>query len=117
MVSALATHLPQIPHTLPTGGFYLWLTLPEGLDSKEMLPRAIKELVAYTPGTAFYANGAGRDNLRLAFCYPEPAFIEEGIKRLSRVVTEELELLETFGPAKKGLPLEVTLDAPPPEVH
>jgi len=117
MVSALATHLPNVSHTAPTGGFYLWLTLPEGLDSKEMLPRAIKELVAYTPGTAFYADGGGRGNLRLAFCYPEPDFIEEGIKRLSRVITEELELLETFGPTATDIPLGVTLDAPPPEVH
>jgi 2-aminoadipate transaminase len=117
MVSALATHLPNVSHTAPTGGFYLWLTLPEGLDSKEMLPRAIKELVAYTPGTAFYADGGGRGNLRLAFCYPEPDFIEEGIKRLSRVITEELELLETFGPTATDIPLGATLDAPPPEVH
>ena len=117
MVSALAAHLPNVSHTAPTGGFYLWLTLPEGLDSKEMLPRAIKELVAYTPGTAFYADGGGRGNLRLAFCYPEPNFIEEGIKRLSRVITEELELLETFGPTATDIPLGVTLDAPPPEVY
>ena len=117
MVSALAAHLPNVSHTAPTGGFYLWLTLPEGLDSKEMLPRAIKELVAYTPGTAFYADGGGRGNLRLAFCYPEPDFIEEGIKRLSRVITEELELLETFGPTATDIPLGVTLDAPPPEVY
>ena len=114
MVEALAQYAPEIPHTTPTGGFYLWLSLPEGLDSKEMLPRAVKELVAYTPGTAFYANGGGRANLRLAFCYPEPSFIEEGIKRLSRVIAEELELLETFGPTNTSV--SASLDAPPPEV-
>jgi DNA-binding transcriptional MocR family regulator len=114
MVEALAQYAPEIPHTTPTGGFYLWLSLPEGLDSKEMLPRAVKELVAYTPGTAFYANGDGRANLRLAFCYPEPSFIEEGIKRLSRVIAEELELLETFGPTNTSV--SASLDAPPPEV-
>jgi len=117
MASALATYLPAIAHTNPTGGFYMWLTLPEGLDSKEMLPRAIKELVAYTPGTAFYANGGGRANLRLAFCYPTAEFIEEGIKRLARVITEEVELLDTFGPTSSEVPLANTLDAPPPEVH
>jgi DNA-binding transcriptional MocR family regulator len=79
-----------------------------------MLPRAVKELVAYTPGTAFYANGGGRANLRLAFGYPEPTFIEEGIKRLSRVIAEELELLETFGPTNTSV--SASLDAPPPEV-
>jgi DNA-binding transcriptional MocR family regulator len=117
MAKALATYLPKVGHTMPTGGFYLWVTLPAGLDSKEMLPRAITELVAYTPGTAFYANGDGRGHLRLAFCYPEPHFITEGIKRLSRVVTEELELVETFGPGTSSATVSSTLDAPPPDVN
>jgi len=116
MASALATYLPTVRHTMPTGGFYLWLTLPEGLDSKEMLPRAITELVAYTPGTAFFANGGGRHNLRLAFCFPEPSFITEGVKRLARVITEELELVETFGPASGEIPVTQSLDGPPPDV-
>jgi DNA-binding transcriptional MocR family regulator len=117
MAGALQTYLPGIAHTAPTGGFYLWLTLPAQLDSKEMLPRAIKELVAYTPGTAFFANGAGRQNLRLAFCYPEPDFIVEGVKRLARVITEELELAETFGPPSSTIPASHGLDSPPTGVN
>lgn len=117
MAKALATYLPKVSHTTPHGGFYLWVTLPAGLDSKEMLPRAITELVAYTPGTAFYANGQGRGHLRLAFCYPEPDFITEGIKRLGRVVTEELELVETFGASVTKSPVSGKLDAPPPDVR
>lgn len=116
MAHALATYLPKISHTMPTGGFYLWLTLPEELDSKEMLPRAITELVAYTPGTAFFANGQGRNNLRLAFCYPEPDFITEGIRRLGRVITEELDLVQTFGKPSIESPLSSRGDGPPPEV-
>jgi len=116
MAQALATYLPDIHHTLPNGGFYLWLTLPEGLDSKEMLPRAITELVAYTPGTAFYADGGGRQHLRLAFCYPEPDFITEGIKRLARVITEEQELISTFGPSRSSASVNATLDSPPPDI-
>jgi len=112
----LKAHLPSVTHTMPTGGFYLWLTLPEGLDSKEMLPRAITELVAYTPGTAFYSNGQGRANLRLAFCFPEPEFITEGIKRLARVITEEAELVATFGPSTSEVPIIPSRDAPPPDV-
>jgi len=81
-----------------------------------MLPRAITELGAYTPGTAFYADGAGRGNLRLAFCFPEPDFITEGIKRLSRVIEEELELLATFGPSS-NVSRVATLDAPPPDMN
>lgn len=117
MAQALATYLPRISHTMPTGGFYLWLTLPEELDSKEMLPRAITELVAYTPGTAFFANGQGRNNLRLAFCYPEPDFITEGIRRLGRVITEELDLVQTFGKPPVDQPLSSRVDGPPPEVN
>ena len=97
MLTALGDYLPDLSWTVPTGGFYVWVTLPENLDSKAMLPRAVKELVAYTPGTAFFADGGGRTNLRLAFCYPTPEFIREGIRRLSTVVNGELELLSTFG--------------------
>jgi 2-aminoadipate transaminase len=96
MLRALDDYLPDLSWTNPTGGFYVWLTLPENLDSKSMLPRAVKELVAYTPGTAFYADGSGRNKMRLAFCYPTPSYIREGIRRLSTVINGELELLNTF---------------------
>lgn len=96
MLAALDDYLPDLTWTNPNGGFYVWLTLPSHLDSKSMLPRAVKELVAYTPGTAFYADGNGRNNIRLSFCYPNPDFIREGIRRLSTVINGELELLQTF---------------------
>jgi 2-aminoadipate transaminase len=96
MLLALTDYLPDLTWTVPNGGFYVWLTLPDNMDSKSMLPRAVKELVAYTPGTAFYANGGGRNNIRLAFCYPTPDFIREGIRRLSTVINGERELLNTF---------------------
>jgi len=96
MLGALHDYLPDLSWTKPAGGFYVWVTLPDNLDSKSMLPRAVKELVAYTPGTAFYADGGGRTNLRLAFSYPTPEFIREGIRRLSTVINGELELLTTF---------------------
>jgi 2-aminoadipate transaminase len=96
MLRALDDYLPDLTWTKPAGGFYVWLTLPDNLDSKSMLPRAVKELVAYTPGTAFYADGNGRNKIRLAFCYPKPDFIREGIRRLSTVINGELELLNTF---------------------
>jgi len=96
MLAALDDYLPDLSWTNPNGGFYVWVTLPEHLDSKAMLPRAVKELVAYTPGTAFYSNGDGRSHLRLSFCYPTPEFIREGIRRLSAVVGGELDLLSEF---------------------
>jgi DNA-binding transcriptional MocR family regulator len=96
MLTALDDYLPDLSWTNPSGGFYVWVTLPDNLDSKSMLPRAVKELVAYTPGTAFYADGSGRNKIRLSFCYPTPDFIREGIRRLSTVINGELELLTTF---------------------
>ncbi len=96
MLAALAEQLPTLSWTVPAGGFYVWLNLPPHLDAKAMLPRAVKELVAYTPGTAFYADGGGRDAMRLSFCYPAPDFIREGIRRLATVINGELTLLSEF---------------------
>lgn len=84
--------------TMPTGGFYSWVTLPDGLDSRAMLPRAVNAMVAYVPGTGFYVDGQGRQSLRLSYCYPTPERIKEGVRRLAGVVEQELQLIETFGP-------------------
>jgi 2-aminoadipate transaminase len=88
---------PGTSWTIPAGGFYSWLTLPEGLDATAMLPRAVANLVAYVPGTGFYVDGQGRQNLRLSYCYPEPDRIQEGVRRLAAVIESELELARTFG--------------------
>ncbi len=109
MLLALDDYLPDLSWTTPTGGFYVWVTLPDNLDAKSMLPRAVKELVAYTPGTAFYADGSGRNRIRLSFCYPTPEFIREGVKRLSTVINGELELLNTFSQTS---PLPIVAPAP-----
>lgn len=116
MIDALQHYLPELQWTMPNGGFYIWVTMPEGLDSRQMLPRAVKELVAYTPGTAFFADGAGRTNLRLSYCYPTPAEIREGIRRLAGVVRDEQELLSTFSPTgavDSVLPSSHVISPPP----
>ena len=86
--------------TVPLGGFYSWVTLPAPLNATNMLPRAISSLVAYVPGTGFYADGQGSTNLRLSYCYPQPARIAEGVRRLAGVIDAELELINTFGAAQ-----------------
>jgi hypothetical protein len=53
--------------------------------------------VAYTPGTAFYADGLGSRNMRLSFCFPTPERILEGTRRLGEVISAELEMNRTFG--------------------
>ncbi|TFB55461.1 PLP-dependent aminotransferase family protein [Cryobacterium sp. Sr3] len=118
LLDALEEYLPGLTWTNPNGGFYVWVTLPEGLDSKAMLPRAVKELVAYTPGTAFFADGDGRRNMRLSFCYPTPDHIRVGIRRLASVLRDELDLLETFAGTGSLNPLraEGRFNSPPPDI-
>ena len=88
--------------TVPDGGFYVWLKLPEGVHSKAMLPRAVSSRVAYVPGTGFYADGGGADHLRLSYCFPEPDRIREGVRRLASVIEAEIDLTATFGPMPPG---------------
>ncbi len=95
-LEALAQYLPRVQTTRPQGGFFLWLTLPEGLNSKEMLPLAVEELVAYTPGTAFYGDGRGANNIRICFSHPTAENVKVGIKRLSNVVNPQIDRLGTF---------------------
>ena len=100
LLSAMSHSLPPgTTWTVPAGGFYSWVTLPPGLDATAMLPRAVANWVAYVPGTGFYVDGQGRDSMRLSFCYPEPARITEGVRRLGTVIDEELQLMATFGAA------------------
>lgn len=102
--------------TTPAGGFYSWVTLPGGLDATAMLPRALAALVAYVPGTGFYVDGQGRQNLRLSYCYPEPDRIHEGVRRLASVVRAELDLTATFGTAR-GLHKSTGTGVPAPDIR
>ena len=98
MLQGLVEHMPPgTTWTHPHGGFFVWVTLPEGLDSQSMLPRAVNARVAYTTGTAFYADGLGSRNMRLSFCFPTPERILEGTRRLGEVLEQELEMHRTFG--------------------
>ena len=99
MLDALNEYMPECSWTKPVGGFYTWVTLPEGLNARSMLPRAVKAQVAYVSGTAFYYDGRGTDHMRLSFCYPEPDRIREGIRRLAGVVNAEKQLVDMFGVA------------------
>ncbi|GAA1465908.1 PLP-dependent aminotransferase family protein [Nocardiopsis exhalans] len=98
MLGSLAAMMPDgCTWTKPEGGFFVWATLPEGIDAKAMLPRAVNERVAYVPGTGFYADGRGRDSMRLSFCYPTPEQIREGVRRLVSAIEGEIDLRDTFG--------------------
>lgn len=107
LLEALAAVMPEgSTWTRPGGGLFVWATLPEGLDAKAMVPRALGARVAYVPGTGFYADGGGRRNLRLNFSFSPPERIREGVRRLAGVVEQELSLRSVFGsfPAPPGAP-------------
>jgi DNA-binding transcriptional MocR family regulator len=107
MVLALEEMMPAAARwNVPDGGFYVWVTLPDGLDAKAMLPRAVTARVAFVPGTAFFADGFGSQSMRLSYCFPTPDRIREGVRRLVGVIEEEMELRETFGASatSAGLP-------------
>lgn len=114
MISALEEMMPSASWNVPDGGFYVWVKLPEGLDAKSMLPRAITARVAYVSGTAFYADGQGGDHMRLSFCYPTPERIREGVRRLASVVDAELETVRIFGTGSAG-PTS-TVEFPSPDI-
>jgi 2-aminoadipate transaminase len=105
MLGALQTYLPPgCTWNVPDGGFYVWLTVPEGVDTKAMLPRAVTARVAYASGTGFYADGLGSRQLRLSYCYPIPERITEGVRRLAGVLESELDVIHTFGrPSRPSL--------------
>jgi 2-aminoadipate transaminase len=87
MLAALDRYFPPgVQWTRPQGGLFLWVTLPEGLDSRQILSDAVKEKVAFVPGHSFHAYGGGERTLRLNFSYPTPEVIEEGIRRLGTVI-------------------------------
>ena len=98
MLEAIEEHVPDgAMWTVPAGGFYVWVTLPPWIDTKALLAKAVEHRVAYVPGTAFYPDGRGRDQLRLAFCYPTEERIREGIARLGALLEEEVHLYRSLG--------------------
>ena len=92
MLNALSKYFPsEASWTKPEGGFFVFVTLPEYIDVDEMFPEAIEEGVAYVSGSAFFANGKGKNTMRLSFCYPKEEDIEEGIKRLGKVIKKRIK--------------------------
>ena len=91
MLSAMTASFPPTVHwTKPKGGLFVWATMPEGVDATEVLKRALAEKVAFVPGSAFFADGSGRNTMRLNFTHRRPHEIAEGIARLGRVLSTTL---------------------------
>jgi DNA-binding transcriptional MocR family regulator len=84
--------------TSPAGGFYVWVTLPDWVDTRALLAAAVERRVAYVPGTAFYPDGRGANQMRLAFCLPTQDRIREGVARLGTLLADEELLYRNLHP-------------------
>jgi 2-aminoadipate transaminase len=80
--------LPGLRWTKPDGGLFLWVVLPEHMDTDEMFYEAIEQNVAYVVGSAFHSDGGGRNAMRLNFSYPTKDEIVEGVRRLAKVIED-----------------------------
>jgi 2-aminoadipate transaminase len=97
MLDALAEHFPrEAEWTHPQGGLFIWATLPDYIDTTDLLARALEEHVAFVPGRAAYLDGRGGSAMRLNFSGVSEDLIREGIRRLGEVVREQVALYGTL---------------------
>ncbi len=91
MINALHHYMPKgVDWTEPEGGLFLWVKLPKHMDTTALFPKAVENKVAYVIGSAFHCNGKGQNTMRLNFSYPSEEQIEEGIKRLAKMIRENM---------------------------
>ena len=91
MLDMMDDYFPDgVEWTKPDGGMFLWVRLPDGMDAGAMFNRAIENKVAYVIGSAFFPNRDHKNTFRLNFTYPTDEQIKEGIKRLGKVIKEEM---------------------------
>jgi 2-aminoadipate transaminase len=91
MINALQRYMPKgVEWTEPEGGLFLWVKLPKKMDTTALFPKAVENKVAYVIGSAFHCNGKGQNTMRLNFSYPSEAQIEQGIKRLAKMIRENM---------------------------
>jgi 2-aminoadipate transaminase len=97
ILDALAEHLPaQASWTHPQGGLFIWVTLPDYIDTTDLLARALAENVAFVPGEAAFADGRGHGAMRLNFSSSVDEDIREGVRRIGRIVAEQVALYDTL---------------------
>jgi 2-aminoadipate transaminase len=97
MLEALARHFPaQATWTEPEGGLFLWATLPDYIDTTDLLAKALRENVAFVPGAAAFVDGRGGASMRLNFSGSSEDELREGIERIGNVVAQQVELFESI---------------------
>jgi 2-aminoadipate transaminase len=112
MLDALAEHLPrEAEWTRPDGGLFIWATLPDYIDTTDLLARALRERVAFVPGRAAFVDGRGGSSMRLNFSGVDEEAINEGVRRIGKVVREQVGL---YGTLTGALPAAPATDEPAP---
>jgi 2-aminoadipate transaminase len=97
LLDALAEHLPhEAEWTRPRGGLFIWATLPDYIDTTDLLARALREHVAFVPGRAAYLDGRGGSSMRLNFSGVGEDDLREGVRRIGKVVSEQVRLYSTL---------------------
>ncbi|MGH2956141.1 MAG: PLP-dependent aminotransferase family protein [Solirubrobacterales bacterium] len=97
MLEALERHFPaEAEWTRPEGGLFVWATLPDFIDTTDLLAKALRRNVAFVPGRAAYVDGRGASSIRLNFSASDPDELREGIRRIGAVVSEQVALYETI---------------------
>ena len=112
MLDALADYFPrQAEWTRPQGGMFIWATLPDFIDTTDLLARALRENVAFVPGSGAYMDGRGHNSMRLNFSASDGDDIREGIRRIGEVIKEQVELYGTLTGERRA-PRPASTDAP-----
>lgn len=97
LLNALAEHLPpEATWTVPRGGLFVWVTLPDYIDTTDLLARALRENVAFVPGEQAFVDGRGKSSMRLNFSGCDEQQIREGVRRIGEVVEEQIALYGTL---------------------
>jgi 2-aminoadipate transaminase len=87
---------PQSSWSAPAGGLFVWATMPDYIDTTDLLAKALRENVAFVPGEAAFVDGRGSSSMRLNFSAQSEEEIREGVRRIGRVVADQVELYETI---------------------
>jgi 2-aminoadipate transaminase len=113
MLDSLERHFPaEASWSHPEGGLFCWATLPDYIDTTDLLARALRDNVAFVPGAAAYADGrSGSSSMRLNFSGSNEDEIREGIRRIGRVVSEQVELYGSITGEHRQVPVA---EPPPP---
>jgi 2-aminoadipate transaminase len=116
MFEALAEHLPhETEWTRPEGGMFVWATLPGYIDTSDLLARALRDHVAFVPGRAAYLDGRGGSSMRLNFAGVAEDDLHEGVRRIGKVVSEQVQLYSTLTGAEPTPARRPAQDQPEPE--